>query len=100
MLKRNGSERLTAETKRVGARAIARVGAYAPLLSLARRAAAQALKFSGLGGRGAGHRAVAGWDEDALTLAVEAARTAHGVPDAVVFASTSAPFFVRLQAAL
>jgi hydroxymethylglutaryl-CoA synthase len=100
MLKRSGSERLTAETKRVGARAIARVGVYAPLLRLDRRAAAQALKFSGLGRRGAGHRAVAGWDEDALTLAVEAARTAHGVPDAVVFASTSAPFFERLQATL
>jgi 3-hydroxy-3-methylglutaryl CoA synthase/uncharacterized OB-fold protein len=76
------------------------VGAYAPLMRLNRAAAAKALKFSGLGGRGDGRRAVATWDEDPLTLAVEAARSAHGRPDTVVFASTSAPFFERLQATL
>jgi 3-hydroxy-3-methylglutaryl CoA synthase len=69
-------------------------------MRLDRNAAATALKFSGVGGRGEGRRAVAGWDEDSLTLAVEAARLAHGRPDAVVFASTSAPFTERLQAAL
>ena len=84
----------------VDARAIASVGAYAPLMRLDRDSAAKALRFSGLGGRGAGRRAVAGWDEDPLTMAVEAARSARGAPDAVVFASTSAPFFERLHATL
>lgn len=82
------------------AKAIASVGAYAPLMRLDRDAAGKALKFSGLGGRGAGRRAVAGWDEDPITLAVEAARFAEGRPGSAVFASTSAPFFERLQAAL
>jgi hydroxymethylglutaryl-CoA synthase len=65
-----------------------------------RQAAAKALKFSGLGGRAAGRRAVAGWDEDALTLAVEAARGVAVSPDAVIFASTSAPFIERSHATL
>ena len=62
----------------IGDRFIAAIGAYAPLLRMDRQAAAKALKFSGLGGRAAGRRAVAGWDEDALTLAVEAARGIAG----------------------
>lgn len=81
-------------------RFIAGVGAYAPLLRLNRTAAAKALKFSGLGGRATGFRALAGWDEDALTQAVEAARLAPGRPDNVVFASTSAPFLERSHATL
>ena len=81
-------------------RGIAAVGAYAPLLRLDRASAARALKFSGLGGRGAGFRAVAGWDEDALTLALEAARLANRKPDAVRFASTSAPFLERSHSTL
>jgi 3-hydroxy-3-methylglutaryl CoA synthase len=68
-------------------------------LRLERAAAGKALKFSGLGGRPSGRRAVAGWDEDALTLAVEAAR-ALPQPQAVIFASTSAPFVERSQATL
>lgn len=80
-------------------RFVAAVGAYAPLLRLERAAAGKALKFSGLGGRPSGRRAVAGWDEDALTLAVEASR-ALPKPEAVIFASTSAPFIERLQATL
>jgi hydroxymethylglutaryl-CoA synthase len=91
---------LQAEAKVVGARAIGSVGAYAPLMRLDREAAARALKFSGLGGRGIGRRAVAGWDEDPVTLGVEAARYTEGAPGAVVFASTSAPFFERLHATL
>jgi len=49
-----------------------------------------------------GYRAVAGWDEDALTLAVEAARGASisTAPGEVVFASTSAYFTERSQAVL
>jgi 3-hydroxy-3-methylglutaryl CoA synthase len=88
------------ETQMKRDRFVAGIGAYAPLLRLDRGAAAKALKFSGLGGRAAGFRAVAGWDEDALTLAVEAARPQHGHPDAVVFASTSAPFIERSHATL
>ena len=82
---------------------IARLGAYLPLLRLDRKAAARALAWSGLGGPHAGSRAVAGWDEDALTMAVEAARAAISVgqpPHDVVFASTSSPFFDRAQAPL
>jgi 3-hydroxy-3-methylglutaryl CoA synthase len=81
-------------------RGVAALGAYAPLLRLDRASASRALKFSGLGGRGAGFRAVAGWDEDALTLAVEAARTIHRAPEAVCFASTSAPFLDRSHSTL
>ena len=88
------------ETQIMRDRFVSGLGAYAPLLRLDRGAAAKALKFSGLGGRGAGFRAVAGWDEDALTLAVEAARLQPGRPDAVVFASTSAPFIERSHATL
>jgi hydroxymethylglutaryl-CoA synthase len=81
-------------------RFIASVGAYAPLLRMDRAAAAKALRFSGLGGRASGTRAVAGWDEDALTLAVEASRAMAGAPQSVVFASTSAPFIERSHATL
>lgn len=78
------------------------VGAYLPLLRLDRKAAAAALSWTGLGGLRTGRRAVAAWDEDALTMAVEAARGAVGGQPAgsVVFASTSAPFRERLQAAI
>jgi len=83
-----------------GDRFVAAVGGYLPALRMDRALAAKALRFSGLGGRAGGYRAVAGWDEDALTLAVEAARDLGAAPDAVVFASTSAPFFERAQATL
>lgn len=81
-------------------RGVRQVGVYAPLLRLDCAAASRALKFSGLAGRRDGYRAVAGWDEDAITLAVEAARGGLADPDALIFASTSAPFFERLQASL
>jgi hydroxymethylglutaryl-CoA synthase len=74
---------------------------YLPLLRLERSAAANALAWSGLPAPRTGLRSVAGWDEDALTLAVEAAR---GVvrPEIrrVTFASTSAPFSERSQSGL
>src|SRR5580658_870579 len=78
------------------------VGTYLPLLRLERKAASAALSWSGLGGPRSGRRSVAGWDEDALTIAVEAARLALGdePPQAVVLASTSAPFRERLQSAI
>ncbi len=81
-------------------RFVSAVGVYLPLLRMERAAAAKALKFSGLGGRGAGYRAVSGWDEDALTLAVEAARNLSDDADSVIFASTSAPFTERSHATL
>jgi 3-hydroxy-3-methylglutaryl CoA synthase len=78
------------------------VGTYLPLLRFERKAAASALAWSGLSGPRSGYRSVAGWDEDALTMAVEAARAgaAGASPRALVFASTSAPFRERLQAAI
>jgi 3-hydroxy-3-methylglutaryl CoA synthase len=79
---------------------VAAVGAYAPLLRLDRAAAAKALRFSGLTGREHGRRAVAGWDEDVVTMAIESARAIGPEPAAVLFASTSAPFFERSHAGL
>lgn len=89
------------------------IGGYLPLLRLQRKSAIAALRWSGLGGMREGCRAVAGWDEDALTLAVEAARglTARSVDrpgdppiespiDSIVFASTSAYFTERAQGTL
>lgn len=78
------------------------VAGYLPLLRFDRRAARDALHWSGLGGSGRGRRAVAGWDEDPVTMAVEAARgaLADDPPEAVVFASTSAPFTDRSQAGI
>lgn len=84
----------------LGSRFVAGVGAYLPLLRMERSIAAKALQFSGLGGRGGGHCAVAGWDEDALTLAVEASRGVAGAPQLLIFASTSAPFLERSHATL
>jgi hydroxymethylglutaryl-CoA synthase len=82
-------------------RGISSISGYLPLLRLDRACAAKALKFSGLGGRASGHRAVASWDEDALTLGLEAARLVPGdTPSRVCFASTSAPFFERGHASL
>jgi 3-hydroxy-3-methylglutaryl CoA synthase/uncharacterized OB-fold protein len=91
---------LSSDSSKICNRFIAGVGAYAPLLRMDRAAAAKALRFSGLGGRAGGHRAVAGWDEDALTLAAEASRAIVGAPTSVVFASTSAPFIERSHATL
>jgi hydroxymethylglutaryl-CoA synthase len=83
-------------------RGIAGIGGYLPLLRLDRAEAAKALRFSGLGGRSSGHRATAGWDEDPVTLALEAARLLPpSAPlDRLCFASTSAPFFERSHASL
>lgn len=78
------------------------VGGYLPALRLERRNAATALRWSGLGGPRDGRRAVAGWDEDPLTLAVEAARGLTGgfTGGDLTFASTSAYFTERAQSAL
>jgi 3-hydroxy-3-methylglutaryl CoA synthase/uncharacterized OB-fold protein len=83
-------------------RYIQSIGGYLPNLRLQRKAAAAAMRWSGLGGPREGHRAVAGWDEDALTMAVEAARGLVGdeTPAGITFASTSAYFMERAQSSL
>ena len=83
-------------------------GAYAPRLRLSRKAAATANAWvaPNLMGKARGERTMANWDEDALTMAVEAARDAlgpgddRGHIDALYFASTTAPFTDRLNAGI
>jgi 3-hydroxy-3-methylglutaryl CoA synthase len=85
---------------------IAAWGAYAPRLRLSRKAVTEANAWvaPNLRGKAKGERAMANWDEDALTMAVEAARDALGpgddrsAIDALYFASTTAPFADRLNA--
>ncbi len=71
---------------------IVRYGSYVPYFRLQRAAF----------GAGKGERAVASYDEDAASLAVEAARDAvRGSPpvDALLFATTSPPYAEKLNAA-
>jgi 3-hydroxy-3-methylglutaryl CoA synthase len=85
---------------------IAAWGAYAPRLRLSRKAVTEANAWvaPNLRAKAKGERAMANWDEDALTMAVEAARDALGADDdrsgvdALYFASTTAPFADRLNA--
>lgn len=84
---------------------IVAVGAYVPLLRLQRAAMAQATAWfnPGLAGHARGERALANWDEDTLTMAVEAARDCLWERDRsaigkVILASTSLPFADRLNA--
>ncbi len=87
---------------------IAAWGAYVPRLRLSRKAAASANAWvaPNLMGKARGERAMANWDEDALTMAVEAARDALGPADerghvrALWYASTTAPFADRLNAGI
>jgi 3-hydroxy-3-methylglutaryl CoA synthase len=78
-------------------------GAYIPRLRLARRAIAEANAWFNPALKGQGERAICNWDEDAVTMAVEAARDALAARDraaigALQFASTSFPFADRLNA--
>ena len=83
-------------------------GAYIPRLRLSRKAAAQATGWlnPSLFAHGRGERAMANWDEDSITLAVEAARDCLGTSSsskmicALYFASTTAPFAVRLNSSI
>lgn len=79
-------------------------GAYIPRNRLQRSAihAANGWFAAGLGGLAKGERATANWDEDALTMAVEAARDALKGTDraelgSLSLASTSLPFVDRLN---
>jgi 3-hydroxy-3-methylglutaryl CoA synthase len=81
-------------------------GAYIPRRRLQRKAVAEANKWfaPGLMGAAKGERAMANYDEDAVTLAVEAGRDClsedrAGV-DAIYFASTSMPFSDRQNAGI
>ena len=76
-------------------------GAYVPPIRLSREAIFDAVGWAvpGLRGMAAGERAVANWDEDTVTLAVEAGRDCMTGIDATVtqlnLASTTLPFADR-----
>ena len=78
--------------------------AYIPRLRLQRSAIAAAHVWSdpAYAGKGRGERAMCSWDEDAITMGVEAARglVVNGRPEALMFASTSGPFADRQQAGI
>jgi len=86
-------------------------GAYIPRLRLQRKAAAQANAWfaPNLMGAAKGERAMANFDEDAVTMAVEAARDCipaadpikdRAFVDAIYFASTTMPFSDRQNAGI
>ncbi len=86
-------------------------GAYIPRLRLQRKAIAQANAWfaPGLMGAAKGERAMANYDEDSVTMAVEAGRSClpatdpikeRGRVDAAYFASTSLPFTDRQNAGI
>ena len=80
-------------------------GAYVPRLRLNRQAAYDANKWfaPGLRGLAKGERSMANWDEDSITMAVEASRDCLTSPKAedvrnIYFASTTHPFKDRQNA--
>ncbi len=86
-------------------------GAYIPRRRLQRKAVAEANRWfaPGLAGAAKGERAMANYDEDAVTLAVEAGRdclpasdpsAGRAFVDAIYFASTSMPFSDRQNAGI
>lgn len=74
-------------------RGITSYGAYIPRLRIDRAAIAAAQSWAFPSQRGKGARALANWDEDTITLGVEAARgvSLDGV-SAICFASTTPPY--------
>ncbi len=76
--------------------AITSCSVYIPVWRLERDEIAKATGFPSMGGE----RSVACWDEDSITMAVEAARGIDSNPDALIFASTSSPFKVKQAASL
>jgi hydroxymethylglutaryl-CoA synthase len=82
-------------------------GAYLPRLRLSRKAIADANGWfnPALKAQGKGERSMCNWDEDVVTMAVEAARDALVGRDrasiaAIRFASTTFPFLDRLHAGI
>jgi 3-hydroxy-3-methylglutaryl CoA synthase len=86
-------------------RGITGFGAYVPRWRLDRQAVKQSLSWLSQGkSKALGTRSYCNWDEDALTLGVEAARdclsSVSAQPDAIWLASTSLPFADRSNAGL
>ncbi len=88
---------------------ISAFGGYVPRLRLARAAIAAAHAWSdpAIKARGKGERSICNWDEDAITMGVEAARDCLArtiddsiLPAAVYFASTTFPFADRQNAGI
>jgi len=83
-------------------------GGYIPRLRLQRKSitSANAWIAPNLVGKGKGERSMGNWDEDSLTMAVEAARDLLGTDedrshiDAVYFGSTTLPFSDRLNSGI
>jgi len=93
-----------AERNEVG---ILAFGAYLPRLRLSRKAVAEANAWfnPGLKGLAKGERTMCNWDEDSVTMAVEAARDCltgqdRGAITSLSFASTTLPFEDRLNAGI
>lgn len=83
------------------------IAAYIPRLRLSRKLMTEANAWfnPALKAWGKGERAVANWDEDVVTMAVEAARRALGKCsgtglDAIYLTSTTAPFADRQNAGI
>ncbi len=76
-------------------------GAYVPPIRLKREAVLDAVGWAvpGVRSLAAGERSVASWDEDSITMAVEAARNclknSSEVPSSITLASTTFPFADR-----
>lgn len=82
-------------------------GGYVPRLRLQRASAVQSLGWfnQGLAGHAKGERALCSWDEDSVTMAVEAARDClAGIEDRsvekILLASTTLPFADRQNAGI
>ncbi|MEP6884556.1 MAG: OB-fold domain-containing protein [Gammaproteobacteria bacterium] len=87
---------------------ILRIGVHVPKLRLAHAVIVEAMAWTSAPGRRSmrGARAICNWDEDALTIAVEAARSCvlaaqraaqdpQLAPQSIAFCSTTAPFLDR-----
>jgi 3-hydroxy-3-methylglutaryl CoA synthase len=87
-------------------RGILAYGAYIPRRRLSRKTIADAIAWvnPALKAQAKGERAICAWDEDSLTMAVEAARDCRmdgmGAPETLVLASTTLPFADRDNAAV
>ena len=87
-------------------RGILAYGAYVPRRRLSRKTIADAIAWvnPALKAQAKGERAICAWDEDSLTMAVEAARDCRmdgmGAPENLVLASTTLPFADRDNAAV
>jgi 3-hydroxy-3-methylglutaryl CoA synthase len=81
-------------------------GGYIPKLRLQRTSITAAHTWSnpGAASKGKGERSMCNWDEDSVTMGVEAARdclnSSNTNPEAVYFASTSLPFLDRQNAGI